>query len=81
VTELPPVMGPVFAEQVIPDGPEIAQAPAPVGIVPPFGGLTVAVSTYEDPKATTDKLGLTAMVGAPKLTKVVDEVETVPTEL
>ena len=65
----------------MPDGPVIAQTPAPVGIVPPFGGLTVAVNVYEEPSATSVELGITVIVGAPKLTTVLDEVVTVPTEL
>lgn len=44
VRELPPVIGPVLEAHVIPDGPEIAHEPAPVGVAPPLGGLTVAVS-------------------------------------
>lgn len=65
----------------MPDGPVIAQTPAPVGMVPPFGGVTVAVNVYEAPSATNVELGVTVIVGAPKLTVVLDEVETVPTEL
>ena len=45
VIELLAVVGPVVDEQVIPDGPEIAQLEGfgLVGVTPPLGGLTVAV--------------------------------------
>lgn len=43
VTELAPEVGPVVAEQPIPGTPLINHWPAPVGRVPPDGGVTVAV--------------------------------------
>ena len=68
-----PVVGPVVDEHVIPDTPAITQVPAPVGIVAPFGGLTVAVNVKEEPSETVVKLGTTVIVAIPRLTKVFDD--------
>lgn len=81
MTLLAPLVGPVFPEQLTPVTPVIAHVPDPVGRDPPLGGVTVAVRVYEEPSATRVALGVTTIVGAPKLTRVVDDVETVPTEL
>ena len=43
VTLPAPLEGPVFPEQLTPVTPVIAHVPDPVGRVPPFGGVTVAV--------------------------------------
>ena len=74
-----PVVGPVVEEQTTPDTPVIAHVPAPVGIVAPFGGLTVAVNVKEEPSETVAKLGTTVIVGIPRLTKVFDDEATVAT--
>ena len=71
MTLLAPVVGPVVEAQLIFETPRIAKVPAPVGMAPPLGGVTVAVRVYEEPSATVVKFGETVMDGIPKLTKIV----------
>ena len=73
VIEPLPVVGPVVEAQATPETPVMTQVPAPVGIVAPFGGVTVAVNVNEDPSETVVKLGTTVMVGTPRLTTVPDD--------
>ena len=51
------------AGQLIPLTPIIDQLPAPVGVAPPAGPLTVALKVKEPPSATVGLLVLTATEG------------------
>ena len=51
-------------EQIIPLTPTICQVPAPVGVTPPTGPLTVAVKLKPVPSRVDEVLVFTLTVGA-----------------
>jgi len=59
---VPPTTGPVAGTQVIPVTPVTAHVPAPEGVAPPTGPVTVAVIVTVDPRVGA-ALELKATVG------------------
>ena len=57
------MVGPAFAEQVIPVTPMIDQVPVPVGVGPFAGPATVAVNVNVEPRATLEADVVTATLG------------------